>query len=120
MTKTKRESYMEIIEVLREAEREDLVLVIEHEIELINRKNASRSNKPSANAIENTAIKEAIVEAMEDNHYYSISELIEMSTVPTKEPMSNQRMARIANDLVAVGILKRVQQKNRKVTYTKA
>lgn len=60
---TKRESFKMIIEVLKNNNRADLVEVINHEIELLDKKKAS--GKMTKTQEENVGIKELILQALE-------------------------------------------------------
>lgn len=59
---TKRESFKMIIEVLENNDRADLVEVINHEIELLDKKKAS--GKMTKTQTENVGIKEIILQAL--------------------------------------------------------
>lgn len=60
---TKRESFKMIIEVLENNDRQDLVEVMNHEIELLDKKKAS--GKMTKTQEENVGIKELILQALE-------------------------------------------------------
>ena len=59
---TKRDSFISIIEVLKGAERTDLVEVMEHEIELLDKKKAS--SKMTKTQVANEDIKALIIEEL--------------------------------------------------------
>lgn len=63
---TKRENYTEIRTIVEKLGRNDLVEFVDHEIELLNKKNASKSDKPTAKQKENEVIKQNILNAMSD------------------------------------------------------
>ena len=75
---TKRESFTEIKEFLAQNGKDRLAKVMEHELELLAKKNASGSGKMTASQKANEEIKNAIIEEMakEPNRLYSVSEMI--------------------------------------------
>ena len=76
---TKRDSFISIIEVLKGAERTDLVEVMEHEIELLDKKKAS--GKMTKTQVANEDIKALIIEELARlAKPVSITELISEST----------------------------------------
>ena len=69
---TKREMYEQIrTHLTDEAE----IAFINHELELLAKKNATKSNKPTAKQVENASLIEKIYEAMEDGKPYKASEI---------------------------------------------
>ena len=84
---------------------------INHEIELLAKKNASRSEKPTAKQKENEVLKQAILDGMEDGVAYQINAL--MKQVPEVAELSNQRVSALVRQLKEDGkvikeIVKRV------------
>ena len=99
---TKRDNFNTIIGILENADRPDLVAVMAHEIELLDRKNANRSDKPTAAQKENVKIKSAILSALEPNRQYRCSEI--KSLVPElAESVGTQKTAALMNQLHAMG-----------------
>lgn len=115
MTKiTKRDNFTSIIAVLKEAGKDDLVAVMEHEIELLDKKSANRSSKPTVRQAENAEIKSAIVKSLESGKAYRCAEIKAM--IPAlAEGEGTQRTARLCNDLVSEGQL--VKSIDKKVVY---
>ena len=115
MTKiTKRDNFTSIIAVLKDAGKNDLVAVMEHEIELLDKKSANRSSKPTVRQAENAEIKSAIVESLESGKAYRCAEIKAM--IPAlAEGEGTQRTARLCNDLVSEGQL--VKSIDKKVVY---
>ena len=115
MTKiTKRDNFTSIIAVLKDAGKDDLVAVMEHEIELLDRKAENRSTKPTVRQAENAEIKAAIVATLESGKRYRCAEI--KALVPTlAEGEGTQRTARLCNDLVAEGLL--TKSIDKKVVY---
>ena len=72
---TKRDHFNALLNIPAVAENEGLVDFINHEIDLLNRKN-STEKKPTATQVANEALKEDILACMEDGRLYTISEMI--------------------------------------------
>jgi hypothetical protein len=87
---------------------------IAKEMAMLAKKN-SGEKKPTPQQTENATIRNAIVETMEDNRLYTISEL--MKEVPgLPESMTNQRMSALLHQLVDANFVERVEEK-RKVYF---
>ena len=115
MTKiTKRDNFTSIIAVLKDAGKDDLVAVMEHEIELLDKKSANRSTKPTVRQAENAEIKSAIVASLEKGKLYRCSEIQAMNAT-LSTATGTQRTARLCNDLVSEGLLTKTVDK--KVVY---
>ena len=85
------------------------VAFIDHEIELLTKKN-SADKKPTAKQEANATIKSAILTVMEanPNQMFTVSEL--MKKVPNlPEDMSNQRMSALVRQMVESGLVKRTE-----------
>jgi hypothetical protein len=102
---TKREKFEMLLESVKENEM--LVEFIEHEIELLARKNGSEK-KPTAQQIANAEIQKAILESMEVGKRYTITELIK--TVPACAELTNQRVSALVRQLMPTYI-ERVEEK---------
>lgn len=96
---TKRESFKMIIEVLENNNRQDLVEVINHEIELLDKKKAS--GKLTKTQTENVGIKELILQALEKiGEPTTITDLLKNSTdVNDAVAGSNQRASALMTQL---------------------
>lgn len=112
---TKRESFTEIAEILRGLGKERLVKVMEHELELLAKKNASGSDKLTAVQIANNGIKEQILECMADepNRLFTISEM--QKEFPCCADLSNQRVSALVRQLVIDGKVERIEEKRKAV-----
>ena len=62
--KTKRDFYNEIKVIVKD--NEELVKFIDHELELLDKKNKNKSSKPTKSQVENNAIKDKIVEYLKE------------------------------------------------------
>ena len=86
---TKRDHFNALLAIPEVKANTALVDFIEHELELLAKKNAS-DKKPTAQQIANDAIKDAIVEGMKPNRLYTITELIK--EIPACADLTNQRV----------------------------
>ena len=85
---TKREMFTEMLNKYNFTEDEKAF--INHELELLAKKN-SADKKPTAQQIANASILEAIIEGMEPNRLYTITELIK--EIPACNELTNQRVS---------------------------
>lgn len=110
---TKRENFTIIKGILEEVGREDLVAVMEHELELLAKKNASGTSKPTAVQVANEGIKEEILECMgkEPNRLFTISEMLKL--FPCCAELSNQRVSALMKQLKEDGKVKRHEEKRK-------
>lgn len=83
---------------------------IDHELELLNKKN-SAEKKPTAQQTANEGIKTAIVEGMEVNRLYTVTEVIK--SIPACADMTNQRVSALLRQLVEAGKVKRTEDKRK-------
>ena len=107
---TKRDNFISIIEVLKGAERTDLVEVMEHEIELLDKKKAS--GKMTKTQVANEDIKALIVEELARlAKPVSITELIsESAEVAQKCGNSNQKVSALMTQLKNAGAVVRTTE----------
>ena len=107
---TKRDSFISIIEVLKGAERTDLVEVMEHEIELLDKKKAS--GKMTKTQVANEDIKALIIEELARlAKPVSITELIsESAEVAEKCGNSNQKVSALMTQLKNAGAVVRTTE----------
>ena len=94
----------------------DEIKFIEHEIELLEKKN-SADKKPTAQQLANASTKDSILEAMEDGKLYTITDLIKV--VPACADMTNQRVSALVRQMLADGAVIRIEDK-RKAYFKKA
>lgn len=107
---TKRENFETLLTIPAVAENAALVAFINHELELLAKKN-SAEHKPTAKQNENASIKSAIVDEMEDNRLYTISEMIK--EFPSCAEFTNQRVSALVRQLVADGKVERIEEKRK-------
>ena len=107
---TKKDNFNSIIEVLKTADRSDLVSVMEHEIELLDKKNSYKNNTPTASQKENAEIAEKIPSVMESGKLYRLSEI--KALIPALASASGtQRIAVICRKLEENGVLTKTVDK---------
>lgn len=83
---------------------------INHELELLAKKN-SGEKKPTAQQTANTALKSAILECMEDNRLYSVTEMIK--EFPCCADLSNPKVSAMVSQMVVDKVLVRTEVKRR-------
>ena len=116
---TKKDYFNALLNIPAVGTKEELVAFIEHELELLERKSEKKAGdkKPTATQIENEVIKEEILNFMEPNNLYSISEF--QKKVPKCADLSNQKISSLLRQLLpenGTGQIERVEDK-RKVFY---
>ena len=94
---TKKQKFEALLKISAVAENEMLVEFIKHELELLAKKN-SAERKPTSTQVVNEGLKEIILDFMEINHFYSISEMIK--TCPELAELSNQKVASLIRQLI--------------------
>lgn len=92
------------------AENAMLVEFIDHEVELLTKKN-SADKKPTAQQVANAGIATAIIEGMEPNRLYTITEVIK--SIPACADLTNQRVSALLRQLVEAGKVKRTEDKRK-------
>ena len=92
------------------AENAMLVEFIDHEVELLGKKN-SAEKKPTAQQVANAGIATAIIEGMEPNRLYTVTEVIK--SIPACADLTNQRVSALLRQLVEGGKVKRTEDKRK-------
>ena len=92
------------------AENAMLVEFIDHEVELLSKKN-SAEKKPTAQQVANAGIATAIIEGMEPNRLYTVTEVIK--SIPQCADLTNQRVSALLRQLVETGKVKRTEDKRK-------
>lgn len=113
---TKRDYYNELLSNYNLTS--ELVAFINHELELLARKNASTGDrKPTATQVENDRLKTVIVDFLVNSKKaFTITEMIKAS--PDLAELTNQKVSRLANDLVDENKISKFSDKRK--TYFKA
>ena len=106
---TKREKFEMLLNVAEVKGNEMLVEFIEHEIELLARKNGSEK-KPTAQQQANAQIQQSILNGMEVGKRYTITDLIK--EIPECAELTNQRVSALVRQLMPTYI-ERVEEKKK-------
>lgn len=107
---TKRDHYNTLLTLSEVKSNPALVEFIEHELELLAKKN-SAEKKPTAQQVANDAIKVAIIEGLERNRLYTVTEVIK--SVPACADMTNQRVSALLRQMVDAGTIVRTEEKRK-------
>ena len=120
MTKklTKKDHFNTLKSIPEVAQNEVLMAFIDHEIELLNRKNstATGEKKLTATQVANEELKTAILEGMAANRLYTITEL--MKEIPECAELTNQKISAIVRQMVKENTVNRIEDK-RKALFEK-
>ena len=106
---TKKEKFEMLLAMESVQANEMLVEFVEHELELLSRKNSSEK-KPTAQQVANKSIQDAIIEGMEVGRLYTITDLIK--EIPACAELTNQRVSSIVRQVLGVSI-ERVEEKRK-------
>ena len=108
---TKRERFAQLMEIVKTSDVEnsaELVAFIEHEVELLTKKN-SRSGKPTKTQVENEAIKTQIVSILERvGKPMTVTQLLAESELAD---LSNQKISALLTQLRKSGEVVRTTEK---------
>ena len=110
---TKREKFEMIAKIEAVASNPILAEFVEHELDLLAKKNASSSGKMTATQKANEEIKEKILENMslEPNRLFSISEMLKV--FPCCVDLSNQKLSALIRQLVDDNKVERIEEKRK-------
>lgn len=109
---TKRDHFNALLAIPAVAENDALKAFVEHELELLAKKN-SAEKKPTAVQVANEGIKAAIVESMEPNKLYTITDIIK--SVPECAELTNQRVSALVRQMYdcAEPVIERIEEKRK-------
>lgn len=107
---TKRDNYNALLSIPAVAANSALVDFINHEIELLDKKNSS-DKKPTAQQTANEGIKTAILDNMVAGKMYTITEIIK--TVPECADLTNQRVSALMRQLIEAKLVVRIEDKRK-------
>jgi predicted RNA-binding protein (virulence factor B family) len=109
---TKRDYYNALLNIDSVKANDNLVNFINHELELLDKKNANKSTKPTAVQVANEGIKETILETLADNGgKMTISEM-QKANAELGE-LSNQRISALVRQLLTEGKVERIEDKRK-------
>lgn len=106
---TKRDHFTKLLTLEEVKANPALVAFIEHEIELLAKKNGS-DKKPTAQQTANEGIKADILATMEEGKLYTITEL--MKVVPSCADLTNQRVSALVRQMLNISI-ERIEDKRK-------
>ena len=107
---TKAQKFAMLKEIPAVKENATLVEFIDHELELLAKKN-SADKKPTAQQTANDGIKAEILEGMAEGKLYTITDLIK--EIPDCADLTNQRVSALVRQLMANGSVERVEEKRK-------
>lgn len=107
--KTQKDFFNEIIEVLNEVGRDDLVEFCEDRIEKLSRKAGSK--KPTKTQVENEGIKNVILEVLSDMGSASAT----MIATDPRVGVSNQKVTSLLRQLMSDGKVERTEEKGKAI-----
>ena len=111
---TKRDHYNALLEIEAVKSNSALKEFIEHELELLAKKNSS-DKKPTATQVANEGLKTAIYDGMQENRLYTITELIK--EIPECAELTNQKVSAVIRQMVP-DLVERIEDK-RKTLFRK-
>ena len=99
---TKRDRFEALLKMAEVQANPDMVAFIEHEIELLAKKNAG-DKKPTAKQMENDAVKQVILDEMTANpdKLYTVTDLIK--NVDGLGDLTNQRVSALLRQMIDAG-----------------
>jgi hypothetical protein len=107
---TKAQKFAMLKEIPAVKENSTLVEFIDHELELLAKKN-SADKKPTAQQTVNDGIKAEILEGMAEGKLYTITDLIK--EIPACADLTNQRVSALVRQLKDEGSVERVEEKRK-------
>ena len=100
---TKRDRFNALLSLSEVQANAELVAFIEHEIELLDKKNSSEK-KPTAQQTANESLKAAIVAGMTPNRLYTVSEI--QKEISECAELSNQRISALLRQMIGKEIVR--------------
>ena len=107
---TKAQKFAMLKEIPAVKENATLVEFIDHELELLAKKN-SADKKPTAQQTANDGIKAEILEGMAEGKLYTFTDLIK--EISACADLTNQRVSALIRQLMANGSVERVEEKRK-------
>ena len=109
---TKRDRFEALLKMTEVQANPDMVAFIEHEIELLAKKNAG-DKKPTAKQMENDAVKQVILDEMTANpdKLYTVTELIK--NVDGLGDLTNQRVSALLRQMIEANGVERIVDKRK-------
>lgn len=113
---TKRDYFNELLNIAEVKANKSMVEFINHELELLEKKNASKSSTETKTQKENANIKVQIVEQMESGKKYTISDMLK--ELACCKELTNQKVSALVKQLFLEGKVVRTEDK-RKAYFSK-
>lgn len=107
---TKRDHFNALLNLEEVKSNKNLREFIEHELELLAKKNSSEK-KPTATQTANEGLKNEILEGMEVGKLYTITDMIKK--IPALAELTNQKVSAIVRQMVADGVVERIEDKRK-------
>ena len=109
---TKRDRFEALLKMSEVQANPDMVTFIEHEIELLTKKNAG-DKKPTAKQMENDAVKQVILDEMTTNpdKLYTVTDLIK--TVDGLGDLTNQRVSALLRQMIDANGVEKIVDKRK-------
>ena len=113
---TKRDYFNALLNISEVKENKSMVDFITHELELLEKKNASKSSAETKTQKENAGIKENLLNEMIKGIKYTISEM--QKELPCCKKLTNQKISALVRQLIADKLVVRTEDK-RKAYFSK-
>ena len=107
---TKAQKFAMLRDIPAVAENPMLVEFIDHELELLAKKNSSEK-KPTATQVANEGLKLAIVEGMESNRLYTVTEITK--SIPECADLTTSKVSALLRQLREEGKVVRIEDKRK-------
>ena len=107
---TKKDRFNQLLAIADVKANADLVDFINHELELLDRKNAS-DKRLTAQQVANENVKKAILKGMEKDRLYTITEI--QKNISACNNLSNQRVSALVRQLKDEGKVVRTEDKRK-------
>lgn len=115
---TKRDRFNALLSIPAVAENSDLVEFINHEIELLDKKNTAE-RKPTPKQVENEGFKSDILAWMEKGQSYSVADIVKGVPSVVASGISANRVTALLTQMRESGVIVRTEDK-RKAFYSLA
>lgn len=114
---TKRERYNELLNLGEVQMRPELVEFIEHELELLARKNTTSTGEKKLTPLQkaNEELKSAIYDFMEDGVLYPVSEIVK--SCPACEGLTTSKVSAMVTQLKNENKIAKVEEKRKAYYY---
>ena len=112
---TKRDYFNALLEIKEVKENKAMVDFINHELELLEKKNASKSSKQTKTQVANAELLANIIDQMTRGVRYTITDM--QNDLPCCEGLTNQKVSAVIRPYVDNGKISTEEIKGRKYFY---